>query len=340
MVGSIILSGNSTISSMALSNPDRKQFDSKTKQIKRWLQNKKTDYASYFLPFAKQLLEQLSSNGILVFSIDGSAIGRGCMCLMLSVIYKEKAIPVVWKTFKSKKGHLPENAHIDLLKKLESIVPSGCRVVLTGDGEFDGCDWMKTIRSMGYDYVMRTGKNARITEANWDVFQPQNVRLIAGTDLFFEDIEFTRKKHLCNLLIWHKKGHQSPLYLLTNLDYPPRIKQLYKKRFKIEPFFRDQKSKGFNIQKSGLSCPQRLDNLLLATCMAYVVCIMGAVKAFKSIFYKEIARSDGDFLSLFQLGLRYVKHLIDLRQWRSFSIKRDLKSEKEIFKDHLFCVPF
>jgi len=325
---------------MALNNPDRKQQASKIKQIKRWIQNKKTNYTTYYLPFVEMILQALSASGILVFSIDGSVVGRGCISLMISVIYKGKALPIVWQTYKGKKGHLPEQAHIDLLEKLALVIPSDCRVVLTGDGEFDGCDWQENLLEKGYDYVVRTRKNAKMMEEHWDYFQPGNIGLVPGQDLFLEAVQFTDKKQIVNLLIWHDKGHQSPLYLLTNLDYPPRIKQLYKKRFKIEPFFRDQKSKGFNIHKSGMSDPKRLDNLLLATCMAYVLCIMGAVKARKSKFYNEIARLDGCFLSLFQLGLRFIRILVDIRQWRSFTIKTDLKPDKEIFDDQLFCVPF
>lgn len=327
MVSSILLSGESKLSSIALSNPDRKKYSSKIKQTKRWLQNMKTDYQTYFLPYVLPLLEKLSQSGLLVFSIDGSVVGRGCICLMFSVIYKEKALPIVWKTYKAKKGHLPEQAHLDLLESLKELIPQACKVVITGDGEFDGCDWQQLILDLGYNYVVRTRKDSNMIEQSWDTFQPKEICLEQGSDLLVEGVEFTKKKQHTNLLIWHDKGHKEPLYLLTNLDYTPDIKQFYKKRFKIEPFFRDQKSKGFNIHKSGLSDPKRLDNLLLATCMAYIICIMAAIKASKSIFYDQIARLDGKFLSLFQLGLRFIHLLVDIRQWRSFSIKRDLKPD-------------
>ncbi|WP_369010735.1 transposase, partial [Methylobacterium frigidaeris] len=39
----------------------------------------------------------------------------------------------------------------------------------------------------------------------------------------------------------------------------------YQKRFRIETFFSDQKSRGFNLQKSHLEDPQRLSRLLIAT---------------------------------------------------------------------------
>lgn len=116
MVSSILIKGRSELSQMALANGERKQLASKVKQIKRWLLNEKTGYKEYYLSFIKPLLEVLAASGHLVFSIDGSVVGKGCMCLMFSVIYKNKAIPVVWRVYKAKKGHLSEKVHRDLLK--------------------------------------------------------------------------------------------------------------------------------------------------------------------------------------------------------------------------------
>lgn len=340
MVSSILIKGRSELSQMALANGERKQLASKVKQIKRWLLNEKTGYKEYYLPFIKPLLEVLAASGHLVFSIDGSVVGKGCMCLMFSVIYKNKAIPVVWRVYKAKKGHLSEKVHRDLLKNLSGLVPSNCRVTITGDGEFDGCHWQADILELGWDYVLRTGKNVQIQEDTWDDFKPKDVSTEPGTSLFFEEINFTKKKWKTNLLIWHGKGHKNPLYIVTNLDFTPRIQHLYKKRFKIEPFFRDQKSRGFHIHKSGLRAPERLEKLLIASCLAYVFGIMAGTKALKSKFYNEIERRDGRYLSLFQLGYRFILFLVDIRQWRVFSLERDFLPDKQNEGAMLFCVPF
>lgn len=337
MVSSILLSGRTELSQMALNNPNRTKLSSRVKQYKRLLMNENIDATTYFLPYIKPLLKNLAASATLVFSIDGSVVGSGCMCLMFSVIYKGKAIPVVWKVYRRKKGHLPEKEHQELLSELAKIVPENCRVVITGDGEFDGCSWQSDILEKGWDYVLRTGKNVQMTEQKGDVFKPGFVQLIAGNHLFFEQVGFTKKEFETNLFIWHGKGHKDPLILITNLDFDMEIKRFYKKRFKIEPFFRDLKSQGFHIHRSGLRDPKRLSKLLLAACLAYILCIMSSTKAYKSVFYDEISRTDIESLSLFQLGRRFLLFLVDIRQWRSFSITRDLKNELPF---EYKCVPF
>lgn len=324
LVSSILIKGDSRINQLALANTDKKQYNSKKQQLKRTIKNEHINYETYFLPYIRPLLETLAASGTLTFSIDGSVVGQGCMCLMFSVIYKDKAIPVVWKVYKAQKGHLSESAHRALLKSLSALVPSECRVVITGDGEFDGCDWQQDILDLGWDYVLRTGKNSTITEENWDETKVGNICIEQGTNFFLEDIEFTQKKQRTNLYVWHGKGHEHPIYLVTNLDYGKEIEAFYKKRFKIEPFFRDQKSKGFNIHKSGLDKPERLERLLIGTCLAYIMCIMASTKAYKSVFYNEITTGNDEELSLFQLGYRFILHLVDMRQWRAFSWQYDL----------------
>lgn len=340
MVSSILQQGRSELSQMAKGQTDRKQYASKIKQYKRWLLNDRTDYKTYYLPYVLDLLMSLSRGGLLVFSIDGSVVGKGCMCLMISVIYKDKAIPIIWKTYKAKKGHLSEEKHQELLAALAPIVPKHCRVVMTGDGEFDGCDWQSDLLKLGWDYVLKTSKNTWIMDDNGDEFKAGYTLPDSGQSIFFEQVQFTKKRYLTNLLVWQGKGFKKPLFLVTNLDYAPQIQQLYKKRFKIEPFFRDHKSGGFNIHRSGLRDPKRLHKLLIATCMAYVLCIMAGAKAYQSKFYAEFARTDADLLSLFQLGYRFILFLVDIRQWRAFSIRKDCIPQFYQLGNLDICVPF
>lgn len=330
MVSSILRTGRSEISQMARGESPETKISSRIKKIKRWILSEHTSYEVHYMPYAVELLKTLGKIGELVFSVDGSTMGRGCMCLMFSVIYKKKAIPIVWEVYKSKKGHLKEEYHQLLLEDLSKLVPKNCRVVIVGDGEFDGCDFQEDLKSLGWDYGLRTGKQIEIEEYEGENFKLGEIGVERSCSLFFESVRFTKKRYgPVNVLVWHDKKHEDPLYIVTNLESGPAIKSFYKKRFKIEPFFRDQKSKGFHIQRSGLGDPKRLSKLLIATCLAYVISIMAGIKALKSKLYPLIAREDGEFLSLFQLGLRFIELLVDLRQWRAFSWSIDLPLAKE-----------
>lgn len=323
MVSGVLQQGSSRLTDLGRANPDLKQQASKEKQYKRWLLSHHTSYSVHYLPYVKALLETLSAQGSLVFSIDGSTAGRGCMVLMLSVIYQNRAIPIIWTVVRAKKGHLPEQMHRALLERLAEIVPPDCQVSIVGDGEYDGCDWQADIVSYGWDYVLRTGC-AKLAGQD-----PQDMRAlrwlapaVGQTTFTLSDAYFTHQNYgPVNITVWHEGKYKEAIYLLSNLDYPPLIKQLYKKRFKIETFFSDQKSRGFNLQRSHLSDPERLAKLLIATCLAYIFCILAGVQCQQSQYYPMVHRTDRCDLSLFALGRRFLELLTDLREWLDLSLQ-------------------
>ena len=66
------------------------------------------------------------------------------------------------------------------------------------------------------------------------------------------------------------KGYHEPLYLVSNMATAEEACRWYHKRFRIETFFSDQKSRGFHMHKSHISDPQRLSRLFIAACLAYI----------------------------------------------------------------------
>lgn len=81
---------------------------------------------------------------------------------MVSVVYKGRALPLLWVTRTGKKGHFPESLHIELIKAVHERIPADADVVCLGDGEFDGAQWLNTLEGFGWNYVCRTRKNAAL----------------------------------------------------------------------------------------------------------------------------------------------------------------------------------
>ena len=107
------------------------------------------------------------------------------------------------------------------------------------------------------------------------------------------------------------KGYHEPLYLVSNMATAEEACRLYEKRFRIETFFSDQKSRGFHIHKSHMSDVQRLSRLLIATCLAYIwIVYLGSIGA-KDQWRHLIHRRKRCDLSLFQLGLRLLEYFLN-----------------------------
>ena len=106
-------------------------------------------------------------------------------------------------------------------------------------------------------------------------------------------------------------GYQEPLYLVSNLATAQEACRYYQKRFRIETFFADQKSRGFHIQQSHISDPQRLSRLLIAACLAYIGIVYLGTLGEKDGWKEHIHRRKRCDVSLFQLGLRLLEHFLN-----------------------------
>ncbi len=133
-----------------------------------------------------------------------------------------------------------------------------------------------------------------------------------GTLIALQEVKFTRDAYgpVMVLSCW-AKGYQDPLYLVSNMDAAEEACHYYQKRFRIETFFSDQKSRGFHLHKSHISDPQRLSRLLIAACLAYIWMIYLGSLCEKERWREIIHRKKRCDLSLFQLGLRILEHFLN-----------------------------
>src|SRR5262249_21502860 len=192
--------------------------------------------------------------------MDGSGVGRGCTALMLHVVYKGRALPLAWRVRQAPKGHFPEDLHIAVVALMREVIPAGTKVVFLGDGEVDGTALQATLNKAGWCYACRT---AMSTVATWEgeTFRLDTLGACSkpGTLIALQAAQFTRDAYgpVMVLSCW-AKGYQEPLYLVSNMATAEEACRLYEKRFRIETFFSDQKSRGFHIHKSHMSDVQRL----------------------------------------------------------------------------------
>ncbi|MHB0988661.1 MAG: transposase [Bellilinea sp.] len=311
LVSGIVMGKSCQLPTIARKAPDPAKADSRIKRYSRWIQNERIDYEGYYLPFVRQLLVNLAQIRELVFVIDGSEVGQECITLMISLIYGKRALPITWLVVKGCKGHLPERLHLDLLSQLAAILPQNCQAIFLGDGEFDGIELQAALQSLNLCYVCRTAKNTQLYEDGW-LFSFSDLCLRPGEQISIPSVWFTKEGYGPVMVIarWGL-GYTDPIFLVTNFELPDEAIYWYKKRFQIETFFSDEKSRGFYLDKSHLSDPYRLGILMIAACLAYLWIVYPGLVAIRKDWTKVIHRSDRCDWSLFRLGLALLDHFLN-----------------------------
>lgn len=311
MIAGIVQGKSCQLPAIARHAPDEAKPDSRIKRYSRWIQNERVEYEAYYLPYAQPILASLAEIRPLVFVMDGSEVGHACITLMVSLIYQKRALPITWIVVRGSKGHLPEETHVELLNQVKAILPEGIAAIFLGDGEFDGIDLQTALHELGWAYVCRTAKNVQLYEDE-QPFSFVDLLLCPGDCLGIANVQFTRQAYgPVTVIGWWKKGFKEPIYLVTNFELVEEACYWYSKRFQIETFFSDEKSRGFNLHKSHLSDPERLTRLMMATCLAYLWIVFLGTTAHREGWVDIIHRADRCDWSLFRLGLCLLEHLLN-----------------------------
>ena len=284
--------------------------ESRIKRLTRFIQNERITPEVDFLPSLDALLQSLPA-GPLVLVMDGSTIGRGCRALVVSVLYQKRALPVGWQVVVGEKGHLSDTQHQQLVVQIAKRLPQGREVIFLGDGEFDGAGLLSALTAQGWQFVCRTAKNAVVWEGESDL-RLSWLNIEPDETLELENVFVTQDGFGPLLCVAHwEAGYDRPLYLLSNLELGQEAVYWYKKRFQIETFFSDQKSRGFGLDKSHLSDPERLARLLMASCLAYIWLVCLGVRIVQSGKLRLIHRKSRCDLSLFQIGLLWLDYCLN-----------------------------
>lgn len=309
MITGIVMSRNAQLSVMSSEIPTDAKEQSTEMRMRRWVKDD-LDVEAIYLPFARQILEALSALP-LVLVMDGSQAGRGCMVLMVGVLYRKRALPIAWLVYKGKKGHASSDRHIQALTKVLPLVPEGSEVILLGDAEYDTTDmliWLE--KNTTWQYVLRTSPQIYV-QANSQSQPIRDYALEKGKLFFLQAVGFTQTATVTlNLVGWWASRYDEPIYLLTNLPNAYQACRYYRRRFQIETFFSDQKSRGFHIHKSHLADPARLSRLLIAACLAYLWMIYQGLQLIAENKTSLIDRTERVDKSLFRLGLDWIKYAL------------------------------
>jgi hypothetical protein len=309
LINGIIRSNRCNLPDVAAKCADARKPASREKSFYRLLKNPNFTYDTFYLPFAQALLHAVNTK-YLAIVFDGSVVGNGCIALVAGLVYRNRSLPLCWLVRKGCKGHMEQEFHIELWQQLLTIVPADKTIIFFGDGEFDGSKFLHNISKNKHVFVARTAENRKMTTRD-DIFKIRDLDVGAEEFIWVPKAKpFADSSFSCHAVVWWNRDYKEPIYLFTNLQPIEEALYWYKKRFTIETFFSDQKSRGFHIHKSHIAKPQRLQRLLIAAAVAYLFVIYFGIYATLHDFYKTIHRTERCDLSMFKLGQRFIDYLL------------------------------
>ena len=191
-------------------------------------------------------------------------------------------------------------------------MPPGVRVTLLCDR---GLAWpavMDCVRELGRGHVMRLQHGTRVTPEG-DAGRRAG-RGGGGPGAAARGaLQRAGARDARAGVVWDRRSKE-PWILAARSDGPggPRAAQAYAKRNGCEQTFRDEKSSGFRWDESHVRRPERALRLVLVMTPATLLSISPGTWLIKRGRRRDLDPHRRRRLSLFQLGLRWLQHLLAL----------------------------
>lgn len=274
MVG-LIESGLISLTAWAPTVVGRARYAQSTvRRFRRWLDNERIEVGSLYGPLIQQALSQWGKDR-LYLALDTSMLwGIYCM-VRISVIYRGRAIPLVWDVREHASSLVGYESYRDLLDRAQTLLPFGCTVVFLADRGFADTDLMGHVKRLGWHFRIRSKKSFGIYRKGQPRCKAGAVSLSAGEAIFWHTVEITAKRFgPVHLAMGRRKESKDCWFVISDEPTSPDTFMEYGLRFDIEENFLDDKSNGFQLESSLIRSADALSRLcfVVATATLYLVC--------------------------------------------------------------------
>lgn len=200
----------------------------------------------------------------LPINIDFTSERNNFLILSASIPFFGRSLPIYFsiRNYPKHKNQFSQKKMEEaFFLRLRHILPKKFQYIMVMDRGFGNPRVLDLMDKFGFAYVVRFKEATKIKFGMEEVevsklpkMSGKYTKIALSTDpqstLRNLTISFSKKKNL-------KQGW----YLVSNLD-SEQLQNIYKNRFQIEKTFQDQKSSGFNIEKTKITLYSRFKKLL------------------------------------------------------------------------------
>ena len=262
---------------LAASYPLPILYESRRKHLQRFLNSTSLSVTLIWLPIIKQIItSKIPKSKRLIIALDRTHWQDNNL-LMVSVIGKQRALPIYWIFIKTK-GNSNLNEQMAVLSPVFKLLKP-YQLVVIGDREFRGAQLAYWLKRKKVQFVLRVQESSYVKIRGQQSQKISSLELYPGMKQFYPRVNYTKNKGFgyFNLgAYWKRKyrGKQEKQgwYLLTNLDSIEEVIKVYQSRMGIEAMFRDCKSGGYNLEGSKVK-RERLTRIVLLIAIAYTSAI-------------------------------------------------------------------
>jgi len=242
---------------------------STVRRFSRWLNNQRIQIHDLYGPIIQEALIEWSENTIYL-ALDTSMLWDRFCHIRISVIYRGRAVPLIWKTIEHGSSTVAFEKYRPLLEKAAKLLPAGCNVIFLADRGFADTNLMEYLsQTLRWHWRIRIKSNFLVYRRNQRRCKISNISLKRGQARFWHNVYITGKRYGVVHLALAKPHGTKESWLIVS-DQPTDVTTFdeYGLRFDIEENFLDDKSSGFQVESSLIRSAGALSRLFLVLAIA------------------------------------------------------------------------
>ena len=236
--------------------------------------------------------------------------------LVVSIACKGIGIPIFWVNL-ARAGNSKTPERIETIKKAIDLIEKKRIKYVLADREFVGSEWFDWLVDSSIRFLIRIKQDTLVSKNGYCCDVPIKQlfrRLKSGKKKIFKH-PITIKNQL--LFVSASRNLEGELLIVATPKYTNKAIEIYKRRWEIETLFGCLKTRGFCLEETKLTKPDRIEKLVfvltIAFCWSYVIGIERNKKS--PIRVKKNGKLE---YSLFRYGYDWIRRLvINIGQCRS-----------------------
>lgn len=320
MVVGVIRSGKISMTAWISYVEGKAQYAQSTqRRFNRWVKNDRINVSELYAPLIQDALLDWGDH-TLYLALDTSRLFEEYCLIRTSVVFRGRAVPMVWKVIEHKSSTVAFDVYKGLLESASRLLPTGVKVVLLADRGFADTDLMKCAKELGWHYRIRIKSNFQVFyKGQWSSVEALASHLQPGEFMFLNDVNLTSQEYgPVHLALGCSPDGKEKWYVVSDEAVSYETFKEYGLRFDIEENFLDDKSNGFQLEDSKIRSAKELERLCMVLAVATLYLVSQGVEVVRKDKRRFVDPHWFRGSSYLKIGWNWVKTSLT-KGWRLIS---------------------
>jgi len=247
---------------------------STVRRFARWLDNARINVNELYGPLIQQALADWGDSRLRL-ALDTSMLWEKYCIVRISVVYRGRAVPLVWTVLEHASSSVAYEVYAYLLDEAAKLVPANCAVVFLADRGFADTDLMQHLTHLRWHWRIRIKGSFQVYYQG-KFHKLQDVKVAQGQARFWHKVGITRQQCFgpVYLALARPNGLRECWYVVSDEPTDQDTFAEYRERFDIEENFLDDKSNGFQLEASLIRSAEALTRLCLVLAVATLYLVL------------------------------------------------------------------